>query len=132
MFRASNTRCPRSIENNPDFIDRLLNHLYRVQQSRPGNDRGPVLVIVKYGNLHRLLQCFFDVETFRRLDVFEIDAAEGGLQQLNDFDDVVRIVALDFEIENIHVGEPFKQNALPFHHRLARERPNVSEPSHCC
>ncbi len=39
-----------------------------------------MLVVVEYRNAQALAQLAFDEETFRRLDVFEVDAAEGWLE----------------------------------------------------
>ena len=48
------------------------------------DDGGAVLVVMEDRNLHPLAQLLLDDETFRRLDVFQIDAAEGGLQRRHD------------------------------------------------
>src|SRR5208282_5644967 len=81
-----------TVDDQTDFADVLAHHLQSVQQRSPGNNGSAVLVVVEDRDLHRLLQGFFDIETLRGLDVFQIDAAEGGLEQLADFDDFVRIV----------------------------------------
>ena len=47
-----------------------------IDHARGGDDRCPVLIVVKDGNVHRLAQALLDVEAFGRLDVLEIDPAE--------------------------------------------------------
>ena len=90
-----------------------------------------MLVVVKDGDFHALAQFFFDVKTFRRLDVFQIDAAQRGFERGDDVDEFVRIVLVQFNVEDIDVGEFFEQTPLAFHHRLGRQRANVAQPQHC-
>jgi hypothetical protein len=82
---------------------------------------------VENRNLHRLLQLFLDVETFRGLDVFEIDAAEGRFENLAGPDHFVGILGRQFDIEHVDIGEAFEQDSLSFHDRLTRQRPDVAE-----
>ena len=49
----------------------------RVDQAGGGDDRGAVLVVVEDRDVHQLAQALLDDEAVRRLDVLEIDAAEG-------------------------------------------------------
>ena len=105
----------------------LAHHFQRVQQRGAGDDGGAVLVVVEDRDLHRLLQCLLDVEALRRLDVLEIDAAEGGFQQLADLDNLVGIMGVDFDVEHIHVGEAFKEDSLAFHDGLAGEGADISQ-----
>ena len=64
------------------------------------------------------------------LDVLEVDAADGGLQRLAEPDDVLGVGRVDFEVEDVDVGERLEEDALAFHHRLAGERPDVAQPEH--
>ena len=81
----------------------------------------------KTGNLHRLLQRFFDVEALRRLDVFQVDAAEGWLQQLAGLDDLVRILGVQLDVEDIDAGESLEQDTFAFHDRLTGLCADVAE-----
>ena len=116
--------------NTSHFVKSLAHYFDRIQQRGSRDDCRPVLVVVEDRNLHRLLQSLFNVEAFRRLDVLQIDAAKRRLQQLADFNNFVRIVGVEFDIENINVGEPFEQNALPFHDGLARQSADIAQPKH--
>ena len=59
-----------------------LGQLERVEQRGAGDDRGAVLVVVEDRDVHLRDQPLFDLEALRRVDVLEVDAAEGRLEQL--------------------------------------------------
>ena len=50
-----------------------------------------------------------------------------GSSNWQNFDDFVGIVAVDFNVEDIHAGEAFEQNGLPFHDRLGGECADVAQ-----
>ena len=89
-----------------------------------------MLVIVKDGNLHRLAESLFDLEAVGSFDVFEVDAAKSGLEQLAELDDLFGIVAVDFDVEHIDVGKALEQYSLSLHHGLSGERANVTQAEH--
>ena len=62
-----------------DLGDVLADMLQRIEDRRADDDGGAVLVVVEDRDLHALAQLRLDVEALRRLDVFEVDAAEGRL-----------------------------------------------------
>ncbi len=119
-----------AIEDDAHFVDVLADDFESVQKCCAGDDGRPVLVVVEDGNLHRLAQCFFDLEAIRSLDVFQIDPAEGGFEQLAEFDDFFGIVAVDFDVEDVNVGEAFEQNGLAFHDGLSRKSADIAEAKH--
>ena len=57
--------------------DVAAGEMERVDQAGGGDDRGAVLVVVEDRDVHQLAQPALDDEAVRRLDVLEIDAAEG-------------------------------------------------------
>jgi hypothetical protein len=73
------------------FLDVLADHLQAVQDGGADDDRGAVLVVVEDRDLHALAQLALDVEALGRLDVFQVDAAEGRLQRGDDVDQLVRV-----------------------------------------
>ena len=79
---------------------------------------------------HALAQLLLDVEAFRRLDVLEVDAAEGGLQGGHDVDQLVLVELGQLEVEDVDAGELLEQHALAFHHRLGGERADGAQPQH--
>ena len=101
-----------------------------VDERGAGDDGGAVLVVVEDRDLHRLLQLFLDDEALGRLDVLEVDPAEGGLQELAGADDLLRVLAVDLDVEDVDVGEALEEDPLPLHHRLAGQCADVSQPQH--
>ena len=131
MFRACNARSAGAVEDHLYLVDRLPNHFQCIQESRTGDDCGAVLIVVEDWDFHRLLESLFDVEALRRLDVFEVNAAKRGFEQLAQPYDFVGIVGIYFEVEHVDIGEPLEQNALPFHDGFSGESSDVAEPEDC-
>ena len=123
-------RCAGAGANQLDVRDVLLHQLQPVEDRRRCDDRGAVLVVVKDGNFHSGAELLFDVEAFRRLDVLQVDAAEGRLHPDDRFDQRVRIFLGEFDIEYVDSGELLEQARLAFHDRLARQRANIAETKH--
>ncbi len=113
-----------------DLADRLADDRQRVEQRRTDDDRGAVLVVVEDGDLHALAQPALDVEAVGRLDVLEVDAAEGGLERCDHVDQLVEVAFVDLEVEDVDAGELLEQHRLAFHHRLGRQRADVAQPQH--
>ena len=108
----------------------LAGELQRVEQRRAGDDGGAVLVVVEDRDLHGPLQLLLDVEALRRLDVLQVDAAEGRLEQLAGADDLARVLGGQFDVEDVDVGEALEQDALAFHDRLAGAGADVAQAQH--
>ena len=80
--------------------------------------------------LHALAQLALDVEAVGRLDVFEVDAAEGRFERGDDVDQLVEVLLVDLDVEHVDAGELLEQHALAFHHRLGRQRADVAQAQH--
>ena len=89
-----------------------------------------MLIIVKDGDVDLVLQSLLDLEAARRRDVLEVDAAEGGRDQLHGLDDLVGVVGAEADRERIDVGELLEQHRLALHHRHRGLRADVSEAQH--
>jgi hypothetical protein len=79
-----------------------------------------VLVVVKNRNIHQLAQALLDHETFRRLDVLEVNTTPAGADQLDAVDDLVGVLGGNLDIDGIDIGEALEQHRLAFHHGLCR------------
>ena len=82
---------------------------------------------MKYRDIEPFLERRFYLECAGRLDVFEVDTTECGLQGRDNFNQLFRILFIDFNIENIDISKLFEQYALAFHHRLGRQWPNIAQ-----
>ena len=91
------------------------------------DDRGAVLVVMEDRDVHQLAQALLDDEAFRRLDVLEVDAAEGRAEIAHAVDELVRVLGVDLEVDGVDVGEALEQHRLAFHHRLGGERAEIAE-----
>ena len=78
-------------------------------------------------DVHQLAQPALDDEAVRRLDVLEIDTAEGRAEIAHSVDEGVDVLRVDFEVDGIDVGEALEEHRLAFHHRLGGERPEIAE-----
>ena len=86
-----------------------------------------MLVVVEDGDGQQLFERFFYVETLRRFDVFQIDAAKGGRHRRDDADEFVRIFNVELHVEHVDVGKPFEQHTLALHDRLGSQRTPVAK-----
>src|ERR1700690_2674190 len=86
-----------------------------------------MLVVMEDRNLHGALEFLFNLEALGGLDVFEIDSAEGGLEQLAGSDHFLGIFAGQLDVEDVDIGEALEQHRLAFHDRLACQRADVAE-----
>ena len=84
----------------------------------------------KTGIFIALAQPGLDLEALGRLDVLEIDAAEGGLERGDGLDQLVRVGLVDLDVEHVDPGELLEQAALALHHRLAGDRADIAEAQH--
>ena len=116
MQGGGQARRARAVEDHAHLVDFLAHELQGVQQRRAGDNGRPVLVVMKRRDRHRLPQGFLNVEAFRGFDVFQVDSAAGGLQELAEFDDVVRVLRAHFQIEDIDIGKALEEHGLAFHH----------------
>jgi len=130
QVQARQRRSARAGRNHLDLLDVLAHDLQAIDEGRRHTDRRAVLVVVEDWDLHAFAQFALDGEALRRLDIFKVDAAEGGFQAGNDLDQLVRVGFIDFDIEDIQAGELLEQHGLAFHHRLGGQRADIAQAQH--
>ncbi len=99
-------------------------------QGRGGHHRRALEVLVHHGNPQRAAEAAEDVEAFRRADVLQVHAAEGGLEQPHRLDEAVRVARVEFQVEPVEVGQALEQHGRALEHRLRHERADIAEPRH--
>ena len=92
--------------------------MQRVDKASRTNHGCAVLIIVEDRNIHFFLQALFDDETFRRLDIFQIDAAKTGAHQPNRIYESVRVFGVQLNIDGVNICKAFEKDRLTFHHGL--------------
>ena len=105
--------------------------MQRVDQPGGGDDGRAVLVVMENRDLQTLAKLLLDDETFRRLDVFQIDPAKAWRQHRDGIDKFVGVMRVDLKVEAVDIGEFLEQNGLAFHHRLRGGGADVAEAEYC-
>src|SRR5665811_839122 len=79
-LRDGDSRGSRPVEDDFRLLDLATGEFQRVEEACPSDDRGAVLVVMEHRDVEPLLEGVFDQKAFRRLDVFEVDATDGGFE----------------------------------------------------
>ena len=74
-FEAGDAGGAGAVADELGRFDLAAGEFERIDQAGGGDDGGAVLIVVEDGNVEQFAQLLLDDEAFRRLDVFEIDAA---------------------------------------------------------
>ena len=118
QFQTAQSTCTCTRHNHFAIPDILADDFQGIQNSCSDDDSRTMLIIVENRNIHSFPQFSFNIEAFRRADVFKIDTTESRFQGSNDIAQFFRIQFVDFQIENVDVGKFFEKNALTFHNRF--------------
>src|SRR5262249_16359850 len=89
----------RAIADQLGGRDLAAGQVERIEQAGGSDDGGPVLIIVEDRDVHEFAQTLLDHETFRCLDVFEVDAAPAFAAELYAMEDVGGVVGGKLEID---------------------------------
>ena len=116
--------------HQPHVADRLALQHQRVAHRGGHGDGGAVLVVVEHRDAHPRPQRRLDLEALRRLDVLEVDGAEGRFQRRHHVDEAGGIGGIHLDIEHVDAGEFLEQDRLAFHHRLGGKRPDIAQAEH--
>src|SRR5208283_2993272 len=109
------------------LIDLFSLNLDGVNQGRRRDDSRAVLIVMENGDFHRRLEMLFNIEAFRSLDIFEVDASERGLHHLYCQDQLVRVFRIQLEVEDVNIGELFEEHCLALHDGLSGKRADVAK-----
>ena len=126
-FDAGNRRGSRAVADELGGLEIAARQMQRIDEAGCGDDRRAMLVVMEDRDVHDLAQALLDDEALGRLDILEIDAAEGGAEKAHAIDEFVRILGIDFEVDGIDVGETLEEDGLAFHHGLGGECAEIAE-----
>ncbi len=110
--------------------DVLADQRQAVLDGGADDDRRAVLVVVEHRDREPLAQLLLDVEALRGLDVFQVDAAEGGFQRGDDIDKLLLVGLGQLDVEDVDAGELLEQDALAFHDRLGGQGADGAQAQH--
>ena len=127
QLKTSDPCSTRAIQHNPHIFYLFAGNVQRVDQPGGTDHSGAVLVIMKDGNIHLFFQTLLDDKTFRRFDVFQINAAKRRTHQLDRINDGFGVFGIQFDVDRIYIREPFEQDRLAFHHRLGGKRTQIAK-----
>ena len=130
QFDTRNARSPRAVQHDAAILDLLARDMQRIDQAGGTDHGGAMLVVVENRNIAFFLEVLLDDETFRRLDILEVDAAKGGRHQLDRAAELIRVFGIQLDIDGIHVGEAFEQNRLTLHHGFGGKRTKIAKPQY--
>ena len=104
-----------AVEHDLDIADFLADYLERVQE-RGGHDDGrAVLVVVEDGDVELLFESLLDLEAVGRLDILEVDAAEGRGDEAHRLDDLFGGFRVDADGEGVDPAKALEQHGLALH-----------------
>jgi hypothetical protein len=112
-----------------DVLEPLARDMQRVGRRRAHDDGGAVLVVVEDGDLHPLAAEPLDDEAVGRLDVLEVDRAEGRLQRADDLGQLLGVGFVQLDVEAVDVGELLEEDALPSITGFEASAPMLPRPS---
>ena len=110
--------------------DGLVGEVQRVQQRGRGHHRRALVVLVDDRDAQFLAQPPEDVEALGRANVLQVDAAEGGLEHADRFDEPVRVARVELEVEPVEIGQPLEEHRRAFEHRLRHDGPDITQARH--
>ncbi len=76
------------------------------------------------------LKSFFNLETARRGNVFEVNTAKSGRNLLHRAHDLVRVFCIQTDRKRVDAGKLFEQHRLAFHDRHGRGWTDIAKAEH--
>src|SRR5690606_19110566 len=98
----------------------------RIAKRRQHDDRRTVLVVVEHRYRQGFVQPALDLETPRRRDVLQVDAAERRSDGGDDPDDLFSVLSVQTDRHGVHTSELLEQDRLALHHRQCGSGPDVA------
>src|SRR5437899_1777597 len=89
----------RAVHHQLDILDVAAGEMEGVDQAGRRDDGSAVLIVMENRDVHQLAQALLDDETFRRLDVLEVDAAESRAEVAHAIDELVDVLGVDLEVD---------------------------------
>ena len=127
QFRTRDGSGTCTVDNDFYIFNLLSGYFKRIEQTGTGDDCRTMLVVVHHRDIQFRFQSLFNLETFGRFDIFQVDTAESRGDCFYGFDELIGIFLVHFDIEYIDSCEDFKQEAFAFHNRFAGKRSDITQ-----
>ena len=85
-----------------------------------------------HGNVQCPLQALLYIKALRCLDVFQVDASEGGCYTLYCLAELFRVFLGHLDVKDVDSTIYLEQQSLTLHHRLAAHGTDVAEAQYSC
>ena len=130
-FDTGDACCAGAVADELGRLHIASGDFQRVDQAGCRNDRRAVLVVMEDRDVHQFAQPLLDDEAFGRLDVLQIDPAEGGSEEAYAVDEFVGVLGIDLQIDRVHIGKALEEHGFAFHHRFRCQSTEIAEPKDC-
>src|SRR5580692_5488874 len=118
QFDAGHGSRSCAIYNKPDFVNSFLLKFQGIDECSTADYSSPMLIVMHHRNFQSCAELSFNIKTFRRFNILQVDAAKSRFKRFYYLYEFLRICFVYFNIKYVDVSKYFKQNALPFHHRF--------------
>ena len=130
QIHRGNPRRTGADADDARFLETLALQFQGVEQTGGDDDGGAVLVVVENRDVEPFAQAFLDLETARRRNILEIDAAEAAGDVGHGLDEGIGVGGGYLDVEDVDVGKGLEQHGLAFHHRLAGQCADIAQAQH--
>ncbi len=117
-------------EGDARLVKRTAHDLEGVQQAGQGDAGRALLIVVPDRDLALLAQRVEYAEALGLGDVLEVDAAQAGLRQLDELDELVGVFGVDHEGKAVDAAQVAVEQALALHDRQAGLGADVAHAQH--
>lgn len=121
---------PGAVDDDLHLLDAFAAQMQRIDERRRDDDGRSVLIVVHHRNVQLVDEPPFDLEALGRLDVLEVDPAEGGGDPPDGGHELLRIGGVDLDVEGVDAREVLEEHAFALHDRFGGQRADVAQPQH--
>ena len=118
QLKTGDASSASAVQDDLYVTDFLTRNLERIDQTRSADHSRTMLIIVEDRDVHFFFEALFDDKTLGGFDIFEVDSTKRRPHQANRVAELIWVFRVKFNVDGIHVSEPFEQNCLSFHHWL--------------
>src|SRR3989344_1026431 len=130
QFRNSHSGRTRTVDDYPYGFLIFVDHFQCVDEPREYHNRCAMLIVMHHRYRELSFQTCFYLETARRRNIFQVDAAKCRSNSLNCGYYFIGILSGEHNRETIDVGKTFEEHSFAFHDGQCRFGTDVAESKH--